>query len=445
MKYLFTIVLCTVISSALAQNTINGLITNNETNEALEFVSVYIPQLEKGTTTDENGTFSLTEIPQGTQTLIISIIGFETVSKKITVPTTETLTVQLNPSAIEMEELIISTPFHKLQSENVMKVEREALSELQRQGAVTLSDGLTSIAGVESVSTGVSIGKPVIRGLSANRVLVYTQGIRLENQQFGDEHGLGINSAGIESVEVIKGPASLLYGSDALGGVLYFNPEKYALKNTSEGEIGGNYYSNTQGYNSSAAFKASAEKVKFLFRAGLSEHSDYDTEDYRVTNTRFREQDFKASIGYQTIGFNTDFRYNVNRSKLGIPEAIGEQSTARTPLLPYQDLTNHIFSLKSKVFLNNSSFDVNLGFTYNNRKEFEEHHDHEEDAEETAEMHEEEEISEAALQMKLKTASYDVKYNLPTLGKFETIVGVQGMHQVNTNYGEETLIPRCNY
>src|SRR5690606_18444037 len=97
-----------------------------------------------------------------------------------------------------------------------------------QRGITTLADGVASIPGVSQVSTGASIGKPVIRGLSGNRVLVFSQGIRLENQQFGEEHGLGLSESGMESVEVIKGPASLLYGSDALGGVLYFNPEKFA-------------------------------------------------------------------------------------------------------------------------------------------------------------------------------------------------------------------------
>ena len=129
--------------------------------------------------------------------------------------------IELSPSAIEIEGVIISTPFHKLQSENVMKVEQESIANLNSQGAINLADGITNFAGVESVTTGLGIGKPVIRGLSSNRVLVYTQGVRLENQQYGDEHGLGLSSNGIESVEVIKGPASLLYGSDALGGVLY--------------------------------------------------------------------------------------------------------------------------------------------------------------------------------------------------------------------------------
>src|SRR5690606_1918829 len=146
-----------------------------------------------------------------------------------------------------------------------------------------------------------------------------------------------------------------------------------------------------------------------------------------VTNTRFREQDFKAGIGYQKSKFKTELRYNANLSKLGIPiaigtEGIGEQSSNKTPLLPYQDITNHILSSKSTVFFENSSLDINLGLLYNDRKEFEEHHHHEDEEHHDHNEHEEEhhdeeehdhhdeEEAHPALHMKLKTFNYDVKY-----------------------------------
>lgn len=441
MKFIFNLLLIMAIPSLYAQNALTGTISDKKTNEPIVFANVYLPQLEKGSTTDNNGNFTINNLPKGTYKMVISIIGYETFSQIANIPSAESLRIALNPSAIEMEEVIVSTPFHKLQSENVMKVERESVSDLKSKGSVTLTDGLSNIAGVESVTTGLSIGKPVIRGLSSNRVLVYTQGVRLENQQFGDEHGLGLNEAGVESVEVIKGPASLLYGSDALGGVLYLNPERFAEANTTKGDIGGTYYSNTQGYSTNAGVKSSGEKFKFLFRGSLAEHSDYQTKDYSVTNTRFREQDFKSGLGFQDNKFKTELRYNINHSKLGIPEEIGVQSNDRTPLLPYQDITNHVLSSKSSVFFNNSSLDINLGLLYNDRKEFEDHHEDEDEVLEEEEEHEGEEGLDPALHMKLKTFNYDVKYNLPQMGKFETIIGVQGMNQTNTNYGEEQLIP----
>lgn len=435
MNKIIIIAMCFLGTNIYAQHTIKGQVIDKATNEPLDIVTLYFPELETGTTTDQNGKFSL-QLSKGTFRLIVSSIGYETKSLVISVPLEKPLAIALSESAIEMEEVIVSTPFHKLQSENVMKVEQKKITELRANGALTLAEGITSIAGVESISTGNSIGKPVIRGLSSNRVLVYTQGIRLENQQYGDEHGLGINDAGIESVEVIKGPASLLYGSDALGGVLYLNPERFANTNESSADASVNYFSNTRGYSTNAGYKSSNDGFKFLFRGSLVEHSDYQTEDYRVTNTRYREQDFKAGFGYQASRFKTEFRYNVNNSKLGLPEDIGIQSTNKAPMLPYQNIDSHIFSSKSKLFFNNSSLDVTFGYIYNNRKEFEEHH-HEEDDD----NHEEDEVLEPALNMKLKTFNYNVKYNLPKLGRFETIVGIQGLNQTNTNYGEEILIP----
>lgn len=447
MKFILKTLLWLAIPCTYAQNSITGIITDEVTNQPINYVNAYLPELEKGSYTNATGTFIIENLPSGNHSLLISIIGYESKSIRITIPLTSPLNISLNPSAIEIEDIIISTPFHKLQSDNVMKVERESVKDLKANGAVTLADGISSIAGVESITTGLGIGKPVIRGLSSNRVLVYTQGIRLENQQYGDEHGLGVNDAGIESIEVIKGPASLLYGSDALGGVLYLNPERFAPMDTSVGDFSGNYFSNTDGFNTNAGYKASANNFKFLFRGSITGHSDYNTDAYRVTNTRFREQDFKAGIGYQKSNFKTEFRYNMNNSKIGIPEEIGEQSKNKTPLLPNQNITNHVFSSKSTLFFNKSRLDISLGYIYNDRKEFEEHHhdeDEDEDEDHEGEEHEDEgEILEAALHMKLKTANYDVKYNLPELGKFETIVGIQGMHQTNTNYGEEILIPNA--
>ena len=422
MKTILNCLLLLAITSIYSQNTIEGIVTESDSSTPITFANIYLPLLEKGAITDDDGKFIISNLPSGNYKIIVSIIGYETFSKTINIPLQQSLNIALTTSAIEMEEVIISTPFHKLQSENVMKVEREKVSDLKAKGAVTLSEGITNIAGVESVTTGISIGKPVIRGLSSNRVLVYTQGVRLENQQFGSEHGLGVSDAGIESVEVIKGPASLLYGSDALGGVLYLNPEKFAAQNTASGDVNFNYFSNTQGYSTNAGFKTSPNNFKLIFRGSLAEHSDYKTKDYRVTNTRFREQDFKAAIGYQNTVFKTEFRYNINNLKTGIPETIGVQSTNKSPLLPFQEVTNHVFSSKSTVFFDNSSINITAGYLYNDRKEFEE-------------------FTSPALRLKLKTFNYDVKYNTPQLGKFETIVGIQGMNQSNTNLGPELLIP----
>lgn len=260
--------------------------------------------------------------------------------------------------------------------------------------------------------------------MSGNRVLVYSQGIRIENQQFGDEHGLGLNDAGIESVEVIKGPASLLYGSDALGGVLYFNPEKFANTNTFKGDFSQRLFSNTLGSNTTLGLKTSDKNWKFLARGTYNTHSDYKISDGdRVTNTRYNETDFKTGIGYSNSKFSSVLRYNYNKLDLGIPEnGIAEQTTSKKTTFPSQAIQNNLLSLNNIFFFKNSKLDIDLGYIDNDRSELEEG-------------------NIAVLHMKLKTFNYDAKYHLPKLGKIETIVGIQGMSQSNTNSGEEFLIP----
>ncbi len=444
MRNIFLTALLIVVTTVIyGQTDLQGRISNAESGEPVFSANIYFPELEKGTMSDENGNFIIRNIPDGNYKLVISAIGFSSFTKDLSLPS-ESLDISIQPSAIEMEEVIVSTPFHQLQSENVMMVERESVSELNRKGAITLSDGITQLAGVESLTTGIGIGKPVIRGLSSNRVLVYTQGVRLENQQYGDEHGLGINSKGIASVEVIKGPASLLYGSDAIGGVLYLNPESYAEENSTHAEAEADYFSNTNGYQGSLMAKTSGEKLKFLARGSYAAHSDYETgSDVRVTNTRFNEKDLKAGIGFQDNKYKADLRYNFNRSEIGIPESIGEQTTDKDPLLPFQEIDNHILSLDNRFYFPNSSIDFKIGYQYNDRKEFEEHEHEEEENEEEHAEEEESALEEPALEMHLETLNYNLKYNLPDLGNFETIAGIQGMFQTNDNYGEEILIPNA--
>jgi iron complex outermembrane receptor protein len=409
-----------------AQNSISGKITDSK-NNPLMGVMVYASELHKSTKTDENGIYTLTALPNGGLTLVFSSVGYATQNKTIEkIQNTQTLDIILEETAFQMDEVIVSTPFSKLQSQNVMKVDRESVKSMQEKGSATLIEGLATIPGVSQVSTGTSIGKPVIRGLSGNRVLVYTQGVRLENQQFGDEHGLGLNDAGVENVEVIKGPASLLYGSDALGGVLFFNPEKFALANTFDGDFGQRLFSNTLGSSTTLGLKASTDNWKYLIRGAYNTQSDYKIPDGdRVTNTRFQEMDFKAGIGYSNAKFSSVLRYNYNNLDVGIPEdGIADQTTTKKTAFPKQGVFNNLFSLNNTLFFSNSKLDVNLGYIKNDRSEYED-------------------SNVAVLHMILNTFDYNVKYYLPKFGKIETIVGVQGMSQENKNLAEEFLIPNA--
>src|SRR5690606_9322138 len=182
------------------------------------------------------------------------------------------------------------------------------------------------------------------------------------------------------------------------------------------------------------------KKFRFLARAATNNHIDYTGGDgNRVTNSRFNEKDLKLGMGFLNTFIKSEIRYNYNQSNLGIPESIGIQTTSRTPELPYQEINTHILSSNTKIFFENSSLDVTLGYIGNNRKEFEDHEHHE--GHEEGEEEEEGDLTEAALDMRLNTFNYNILYQFPEWKKFETIVGIQGIHQTNTNFGEEILIP----
>lgn len=426
MKSFFTFLFLGSIFFAHSQNKISGYITDKNNNK-IQGATVTIAELRKETQTDATGFFEIKNLPKGNYTAVFSFMGFETQTKNFESKGQISLSISLAESVHQMDAVIVSTAFNKLQSENVVKVEHTSVKEMQQRGATTLIDGLATIPGVAQISTGVSIGKPVIRGLSANRVLVYSQGVRLENQAFGDEHGLGLNDDGMESVEIIKGPSSLLYGSDALGGVLYFNPEKYAKVNTFSTDLNFRSFSNTSGSKIGAGFKGSDERFKILGRFSSTQHADYLTgNNNRVTNTRYNELDFKTGIGYSDKNFSSDFRYNFNQLKLGIPEnGIADQTTDKNPDYPRQAVYNHLLSLNNTIYLGKSKIDANIGYVYNDRAEFPEN-----------------EIPGS--NWYLKTVNYDVKYHLPKFNAIAAIVGFQGMNQTNTNVGTEFLIPNAS-
>ena len=408
------------------QVTISGNIAD-QNNNPLIGVEIYIQKLHVGTTSNLDGNYTLTKLPHGTIQIIFSYYGFETVSKKLDIhENISNLNIELKSSIFNIDEIIVSTPFNRLQSENVMKVEQATIAEMKKLGATSLVNGLESITGVSQISTGTSIGKPVIRGLTGNRVLIYVQGVRLENQQFGDEHGLGLSQAGLESVEVIKGPASLLYGSDALGGVIYFNPEKFAMTDKLSSDFNQQYSSNTNGTNTSFGIKQSKNQWKYLIRGSYNSHQDYKIpHSESVMNSRYNESSFNTGIGFSNQLLTSELRYNYTISNIGISEGVSKQSNSRNLKLPKQEIYNHIVSLHNHIHFDTSKLDINLGYIHNDRNEFEEEHS----------------LIDPALRMKLNTLSYDIKYHFPKINRIELISGIQGLHQSNKNLGEELLIP----
>lgn len=422
-----------------SQQNITGVIIDKDTQNPLENAHIYDARALVGTYTDASGQFSIT-IGPATEELYVSLVGYATTSFETQ---GKSLRIEMSRSLLEIDEVIVSAPFHQLESRNITPIERINVQELQLSGAATLSQALERFSGVRTISTGNSIGKPTIRGLSGNRIVVYHQNARLENQQFGDEHGLGVSYSGISGVEVIRGPASLLYGSDALGGVVYLSPEQFAYAGQSRTDAEVTYHTNTEGYSAQAGHAFSGEKWGFLARLGVENHSDYESgSGERITNTRFRSTSFNTGIRYGANKYVAALRYSLNRQLPGIPEEFGFETLSKRLMLPNQEIDHHSISLSQDFWSGLGFWETTLGYSLNDRNEFEEEHGHDEEEEEHEEEEEEHEEEEGpALAMKLGTWTYDIRNTLHTEGDFEQVVGLQGLFQNNKNNGFELLIP----
>ena len=350
-----------------------GIVLDKEDKTPIPFADIYLVDAKTGTTTDDKGVFKIAHYTQNNIHIQVTSIGYNSIDQMINVDSTKEIVFYLERGHFELEEILISVPSGKLQRDNIVNVEHKNIKELKQNSPLTLSQAISNIPGVEQNSTGVGIGKPVIRGLSGNRIVTYSQGVRIENQQWGEEHGLGIGEVGIESVEVIKGPASLLYGSDALGGVLYFIDERYAKHNTIEGFVQTRFLSNTLGSINDAGVKINKGKLKFNLFGAYSSHADYQIPNSdRVFNTRFNEKNIKSSFGFNTKNWISNIRYSYLQNNFGITEdAIFASPTQREFVLPFQTINNHNLSLENIFYSGNSKLNLTLGYSNNYRKEFE--------------------------------------------------------------------------
>lgn len=426
MKNIISITLFLFVAITLFGQNFTGTVLDKETKQPISYAQVYFVDLKTGTTTDENGVFKFEYLNQKNIHIQISSVGYNVIDEIVNSDTTKEKTFYLEHGHFNLEEVVVSAPSGRLQGENIVSIEHKKITELQQTSPITLAEAISNIPGVEQTTTGAGIGKPVIRGLSGNRIVTYAQGIRIENQQWGDEHGLGVGEVGIESVEVIKGPASLLYGSDALGGVLYFVDERYASQNMVEGFAQTKFLSNTLGSINNMGFNIHKGKLKFNLFGAYSSQADYQVPNFdRVFNTRFDEKNIKSSIGFNTKNWISNIRYSYLQNNYGIVEdATFTNSNQRTFVLPFQTIDNHNLSFENIVFTGNSKLNLTLGYTNNYRKEFED------------------DSNNQALGLKLNTFTYNLKWYSPTYkDRFDFIVGSQGMAQDNKNNGEEILIP----
>lgn len=295
--------------------------------------------------------------------------------------------------------------------------------DLQARASTNIISAIAREPGVSQITTGGAISKPVIRGLGYNRVVVVNDGIRQEGQQWGDEHGIEVDGASVHSVEILKGPASLMYGSDAMAGVLIFHPVPVAAPGTVRGNIATEYQSNNGLIDYS--LNASGNHSGFIWDARFSDkyaHAYRNKANGWVSNSGFRERAASAMLGLNRNWGYSRLKLSYYHLTPGIIEGEEEGYTGYRPGLPFQQVYHYKAVLDNTFRLGDGRLKALVGWQMNRRQEFEES------------------AQEYGLYFLLNTLNYDIKYQREIKG-WKYSAGVNGMLQSSKNKGEEYLIP----
>ncbi|MBP3227736.1 MAG: TonB-dependent receptor [Bacteroidaceae bacterium] len=309
-------------------------------------------------------------------------------------------------------------------------------AELRHVPSLNIVTAIARQPGVSAVTTGNGIAKPVIRGLGYNRVVSVADGVRQEGQQWGDEHGLEIDAAGVHSVEILKGPASLMYGSDAMAGVIVFRPAPLMAEGQSDGSLEATYQTNGGAMAYTANY--AGNRGGFVWDARWSQtlaHAYKTPRDGYVPGSQFRQQAARARLGLQrnwghsllTLGYYhltpgiVEGERDEETGGLEAPEGWRARSYGKS--LPFQQVAHYKAVLDHLQRVGHGTLAAIVGYQQNCRQEYEDS------------------PRDYALYFQQHTLTYDLRYTLPLSDAARLHAGVNGMWQRSLNKGDEYLIP----
>lgn len=234
---------------------LRGEIKDTSTDESIPFAYVHLEQINRTTNADRNGEFQFQNIPSGTYVITVHRIGFNTYSREFEYDgdDTEPMIILMRPETFTGEEVTVTGTQDQTRGARLEHASSKIIGEeLRRNLGTTLSETLTDQAGFSERSSGPAPGRPVIRGLGDERVLILRDGERTGDVSAQSaDHGVSIDPMGAEEIEIARGPAALAYGANAIGGVI--NVVKNQIPNTLPNQLSGTGSLNGKTVNSEAS------------------------------------------------------------------------------------------------------------------------------------------------------------------------------------------------
>ncbi len=307
--------------------------------------------------------------------------------------------------------------------------------ELRQTVATNIIDAIARQPGVSQITTGSGISKPIIRGLGYNRIIVMNEGVRQEGQQWGDEHGIEIDAQGVNSVEILKGPASLMYGSDAMAGVLILHGSPVLPEGEMKANVTTEYQTNNGLFGYSLNFAGNQHGFVWDARySGKMAHAYRNKYDGYVPGSQFRETAARLMAGFNGRWGHSHLTWSLFHQTPSIVEGERDEATGLLECatadvktygksLPFQQIYHHKLVWDNSLNLSRGWLKAIVGYQQNRRQEFEDDSDSYE------------------LYFRQHTLTYDLRYLAQETGGWRLAGGINGMWQQSQNLGEESLIP----
>ncbi|MCD8741519.1 TonB-dependent receptor [Mucilaginibacter roseus] len=445
MKFKLLICLLLVFVQSMASNpviTLKGKVVDNN-SQPLPGATVTFPDLKISTQTDLNGEFTFNNLPVRGKFLVqIQFVGFRTLTQLVDMAATTPPVFTMQTSVIETREVVITgTPISGNSKQNSTSATTVTREQLLRPSTNIIDALASQVPGMSQITTGPSISKPVIRGLGYNRVVTLSNGIKQQGQQWGDEHGIEIDQYGADRVEVLRGAASLLYGSDALGGVINMLDPLTPPSGQIKGEFLTNYATNNGLTGTSLMFTGNEDGLVWRARGSYKNAYSFKTPDYYFPNSGFNETNISGMLGLNKQWGYSHINFSYFKNNIGFYEAEpdngfdflkedGEPFTksdykSRSLLFPRQDIRHYKINWDNNFIIGSGFLKVNLGYQKNQRRELEESVD-------------------PSLFFDLNTYTGDIKYYLPESNGWQPVFGVSTEIGKSLNKGEEFLVPDYN-
>lgn len=426
---LFSFVVIGIVNiSALAQSagttTLRGTVTLGESGKPVHNVMITVLQLKRTVTTGDDGRYEIPNLPRGKYDVVAQLDRVPDVVRTADLTSGEaTLDFNIQLSSLREEVTVTATGNEQSVSTSIQSVEVLGSIELAKKSPVSLGEALDGELGVAKRSFGPGTARPVIRGQTGNRVSVLQDGSQVGGLGFqSGDHAEPIDVLTVERIEIVKGPATLLYGSSAIGGVINAISGHDSPHKGMTGYLTGVGGTNGGHGGGSAGFEFGSNRWLVWGNAGGQRSGDYKTPLGVIENSFSREGSAAAGFGFYPSNGFFSFNYNFNKRRYGIPVNPDDLEAEVVELNPRR----HSIELRGG-FRENSSF-VSAG-TFSVQYSDYKH----------AEI--ESETGEIGTQFKNNTFLYQGMFDQRKYGRLSGRFGFWGMHRDFAATGEEALAP----